>query len=166
MLKRGVHILLILLLFNSYKLSAQTDTLFWFAAPDLQQSHADRPIFLRVATTDNPAFITITQPANPAFPTLSFFVPANSTQSFDLTHYITQIENGATNTVANKGLLVKSDRPITCYYDIANTGNGDMYALKGENALGIKFTVPFQMDLDTWRRNDAPYLCEFIILAT
>jgi gliding motility-associated-like protein len=154
------------ILLSSYSAKAQTDTLFWFAAPDLQQSHADRPIFLRVATTDNPAFITITQPANPAFPTLSFFVAANSTQSFDLTPYITQIENGATNMVSNKGLQVKSDRPITCYYDIANTGNGDMYALKGENALGIKFTVPFQMDLDTWRRNDAPYLCEFIILAT
>lgn len=154
------------ILLSSYSAKAQTDTLFWFAAPDLQQLHADRPIFLRVATTDNPAFITITQPANPAFPTLSFFVAANSTQSFDLTPYIIQIENGATNMVSNKGLQVKSDRPITCYYDIANTGNGDMYALKGENALGIKFTVPFQMDLDTWRRNDGPYLCEFIILAT
>lgn len=164
--KRIVHILFILLLLISNKLSAQTDTLFWFAAPDLQQLHADRPIFLRVATTDNPALITITQPANPAFPTLSFFVAANSTQSYDLTPYIIQIENGATNGVSNKGLLVKSDRPITCYYDIANTGNGDMYALKGENALGIKFTVPFQMDLDTWTRNDGPYLCEFIILAT
>jgi hypothetical protein len=92
--KRIVHILFILLLLISNKLSAQTDTLFWFAAPDLQQLHADRPIFLRVATTDNPALITITQPANPAFPTLSFFVAANSTQSYDLTPYIIQIENG------------------------------------------------------------------------
>jgi gliding motility-associated-like protein len=164
LLKKLVVGFFFLVSFNSAK--AQTDTLFWFAAPDLQQAHADRPIFLRVSTTDNPALITVTQPANPAFPTLSFFVAANSTQSYDLTPYIIQIENAATNGVSNKGLLVKSDRPITCYYDIANTGNGDMYALKGENALGIKFTVPFQMDLDTWRRNDGPYLCEFIILAT
>lgn len=166
MIRRLGFIVPLCLMLISNKSFAQTDTLFWFAAPDLQQAHADRPIFLRLTTTDNPAFIKISQPANPSFPILSFFLPANQTRAVDLTAFINQIENGATNTVSNKGLLVESTRPITCYYDIANTGNGDMYALKGENALGTKFTVPFQMDLDTWSRNNATYLCEFIILAT
>lgn len=166
MIRRLGFIVPLCLMLISNKSFAQTDTLFWFAAPDLQQAHADRPIFLRLTTTDNPTFITISQPANPSFPILSFFLPANQTRAVDLTAFINQIENGATNTVSNKGLLVESTRPITCYYDIANTGNGDMYALKGENALGTKFTVPFQMDLDTWSRNNATYLCEFIILAT
>jgi hypothetical protein len=49
------------------KANAQTDTTFWFAAPDLQQAHGDRPIYLRISTLSNAASITISQPANSGF---------------------------------------------------------------------------------------------------
>jgi gliding motility-associated-like protein len=150
----------------SNKLSAQTDTLFWFAAPDLQQAHGDRPIFLRVATGNEPAFVTISQPADPSFPILSFFVGANQTFSQDLTTLISRIENGTTNAIAKKGLLIRSDKPINCYYDIAGSSNGDLFALKGANALGTVFTVPFQVDLNTSNRLPGTYTADIIILAT
>ena len=145
---------------------AQTDTLFWFAAPDLQQVHGDRPIFLRVATGNEPAFVSISQPADPSFPILSFFVGANQTFSQDLTTLINRIENGTTNTIAKKGLLIRSDKPINCYYDIAGSSNGDLFALKGANALGTSFTIPFQVDLNTTNRINATFTADIIILAT
>ena len=165
MFKRLGFIVLVLMLISN-NLFAQTDTLFWFAAPDLQQSHGDRPIFLRVATGDEPAFVSISQPADPSFPVLSFFVGANQTFSQELTTLISRIENGSTNAIEKKGLLIKSDKPINCYYDIAAGFNGDLYALKGANALGTAFTIPFQNDLNTANRTDATYTCDLIVVAT
>lgn len=147
-------------------LEAQTDTRFWFAAPDLQQLHNDRPILFRFSTGNLPAAITISQPANPNFPPISLNLVANSSFSQDLTALISQIENSATNIISNKGILIESDNPINCYYDIGSPNNGDLFALKGENALGIEFTVPFQMDINTWVRTNATYLCEFVVVAT
>ena len=133
------------LLLIGFIASAQTDTTFWFAAPDLQQAHGDRPIYLRISTLSSAANITITQPANSSFTPITIPVGPNSSNSLDLTSYITQLENVTPNTVSNKGLLIRSTTPISCYYDIANGFNGDIYALKGKNALGTKFTLPFQM---------------------
>ena len=155
-----------LFLLSFYSAKAQTDTLFWFAAPDLQQAHGDKPIFLRVATGDEPALVTISQPADPTFPVITFLVGANQTFSQPLTTLIDRIENGRTNIIERKGLLIKSDKPINCYYDIAAPSNGDLYALKGENALGTAFTVPFQADLNTSNRTDGTYTCDMIIVAT
>jgi hypothetical protein len=145
---------------------AQTDTLFWFAAPELQQNHGDRPIFLRVAAGNENALVTISQPADPTFPVITFFVGANQTFSRDLTSLIDRIENGVTNLPSKKGLLIQSDNPITCYYDIAAGFNGDLYALKGTNALGNSFTIPFQTDLNTSNRTDGTYTCDLIVVAT
>ena len=151
-----------MLLFNVAK--AQTDTTFWFAAPELQQAHGDRPILLRISTSNTAASITISQPANPSFTPIDIPVGANSSNSLDLTPYITQLENVTPNTVSNKGILIRSTTPISCYYDIAHGSNGDIYALKGKNALGTKFTLPFQMGFIG--RPLPLYTTDFIVLAT
>ena len=164
LLKKLVVGFFFLVSFNSAK--AQTDTLFWFAAPDLLQPHGDRPIFLRVAAGTESAIVSISQPADPSFPVISFFVPANQTISRDLTTLISRIENGITNTIEKKALLIQSDKPINCYYDIAGASNGDLYSLKGANALGTAFTVPFQVDLNTTNRIPATFTADIIILAT
>ncbi|MFM1794844.1 MAG: hypothetical protein RL642_1229, partial [Bacteroidota bacterium] len=166
MLKKWAYLFILFSLVLNNKLVAQTDTLFWFAAPDLQQSHGDRPIFLRVATGNESATVTISQPADPTFPVISFFVGANQTFSQDLTTLISRIENGTTNAIARKGLLIRSDKPVNCYYDIAGGSNGDMYALKGANALGTAFTIPFQTDLNTSTRLQGTYSCDIIVVAT
>ncbi len=138
-MKRTIKYFLILIFIclsqiNGY---SQIDTSFWFAAPDLQGdqpggAHGDRPIYLRIAASKQAANVFISIPANPSFNTIAVPVAANSSISVDLTTYISQVENGTVNTVSQKGLLIQSDAPISCYYDIANRVNGDMYALKGK----------------------------------
>ena len=44
-------ILLIFILSFGKNLNAQLDTLFWFVAPEVIQSHGDRPVVFRLANT-------------------------------------------------------------------------------------------------------------------
>jgi len=48
---------------------AQTDSVFWFAAPEVtndnSSTHTDRPIILRVTAFNSSATVKVTQPANP-----------------------------------------------------------------------------------------------------
>ncbi|MFM7668778.1 MAG: hypothetical protein ACKO7D_11395, partial [Bacteroidota bacterium] len=66
------------LIILSFCAKSQLDTTFWFVAPEVTQSHGDRPIVLRFATLANPATITISQPANPLFPVQTLNLAANS----------------------------------------------------------------------------------------
>lgn len=143
---------------------AQTDTTFWFAAPDLQQAHGDRPVLLRFSTGASPATVTVSIPANSGFTPLTINIAANSSQSIDLTPYINEIENSVVNVVNNRGLKINSTAMVSCYYDIAHGLNGDIYALKGANGLGFKFTLPFQMAFSG--AGIPNYTCTFTILAT
>ena len=141
---------LLIFLFPATKALSQTDTAFWFGAPDLNGviasgPNADRPIYLRISTSASPAIITISQPANPGFTPINATIGSFGSRSFDLTAFILSIEHDQVNTVSKKGLLITSTAPISCYYDVVNTRNGSTYSLKGNNALGKKFTVPFQM---------------------
>jgi hypothetical protein len=155
------------------QLKAQSDTAFWFGAPDLNGNiasgpNADRPIYLRISASTLPANISISQPANTSFTPITALIAANSSQIFDLTAFIASIEHDQVNKVLKNGLLIKSSVPVSCYYDIVNGRSGNIYALKGNNALGKKFTIPFQMSFDnrtnaveaTTNKND------FVIVAT
>lgn len=144
--------------------SAQTDTTFWFAAPDLQSAHGDRPVLLRISTGALAATVTISLPANNAFIPIVATIPANSSQSIDLTPHIDLIENSSVNTVSNKGIKISSTSIISCYYDIAHGLNGDIFALKGANGLGFKFTLPFQMAFGGYGLPN--YTCSFSIVAS
>jgi hypothetical protein len=139
----GKIIIIALICIGAMRGYSQADTQFWFAAPDLQQAHGDRPIFLRMAASKLAATVTISIPANPGFTPINVSIAANSSQSVDLTASIGLIENTLPNAVYQRGLLISSTTPIACYYDIAHPNNGDMYALKGKNALGKKFTIRF-----------------------
>ena len=160
-----IFLFLFLALCSAPHLLAQSDTEFWFAAPDLGQTHGDRPVFLRISAAASPATVTISMPANASFRPISVSVPAMGSVSVDLTPYLSQLENIVSNLPQNKGLLISSSAIITCYYDIANTVNGDLFALKGQNALGTKFTVPFQMEFVN-RQPINLFTTDFIIVAT
>jgi len=169
MLKKFFILLAIIIGGNVSASFAQSDTAFWFAAPDLQGNiasgpGADRPIFLRISASNSPADVVISQPANPAFSPIRITIPANSSRSIDLTLNIAQIENDAVNIVMKKALFIQSTAVVSCYYDIVNTRNGDIFALKGKNALGTRFTVPFQMSFNN--RTAEPNFNDFVILAT
>ena len=84
--------LFVCLLLISKAANAQTDTTFWFAAPDLQKAHGDRPILLRISTQNTASVVTVSQPANASFTPITLNVAANSSNSVDLTAFITQLE--------------------------------------------------------------------------
>lgn len=128
----------------------QLDTEFWFAAPEVWANHGDQPILLRFSTLADAAEVTVDQPANSAFPAQTLNIPANGTQTLDLTPWIDDIENTPFNTVLSQGLHITSDAPVTAYYEINHNLNPDIFALKGASALGIEFYVPFQNYLDNY----------------
>lgn len=137
-------ILLIVLLIKGFNLFAQTDTEFWFVAPEADANHGDNPIFLRIAGTGTNGTVTVTQPANPNFATITQPVPANGITSINLTARIADIENNPANVVLNKGLFIQSSVNVTAYYEIADDFNPEIFPLKGLNALGQQFYIPSQ----------------------
>lgn len=122
---------------------AQTDTKFWFAAPEITSGHGDSPIYVRIATFSDPAIVTISIPANPGFTPIVLAVPANTAVSQDLTASKGLLEADH-NAISQKGLLIESTKTITAYYEVARSNNTDIFALKGRNALGSKFYMPYE----------------------
>ena len=166
-------IVILACLFLSFESWAQVDKEFWFAAPDINGNiitgpNADRPIILRVSANTEDADIIISQPANPSFVPITAKLFANTTQNFNLTNFINSIEHGEVNGVLSNGLFIQSSSPVSCYYDIVNNRSVDIFNLKGRNALGKKFTVPFQMEFNN-RNNSveaATNTNDFVIIAS
>ena len=112
-----------------------------------------------------PASVTISIPANPSFVPININIPANSSQSVDLTNWIDLIENSQYNTPSNKALFIRSTAFVSCYYDIASSWNGDIFALKGFNGMGLKFTIPSQYFFSS-SGSPSGYYSDFIVAAT
>ncbi len=154
-----------------WDINAQTDTVFWFVAPEVSQANQDfdKPILLRISALSQAAFVTISQPANPAFTVQFVSVPANGAVTVDLTSQISLIENQPANAILNYGLLIRSTSLITVYYEVMSSScrcNPEIFSLKGRNALGTEFYIPAQ---DFWRNSISyspwPY-SSFEIVAT
>jgi hypothetical protein len=139
-------IILIFIAIISDSAAAQIDTLFWFVAPDATSGHGDAPVVFRIASFGDAAQIVIDQPANPQFNPITATVAANSAINVDVTQYLVALENTPPNTVLNKGIRIRSNEPITAYYELitACQCNPEIFALKGRNALGKEFYTPFQ----------------------
>ena len=45
---------------------------------------------------------------------------------------------------STKGSESQARRPISAYYEVSHVNNPDIFALKGDNALGTSFHLPFQ----------------------
>ena len=123
---------------------SQVDTLFWFAAPEVASSEGDSPIVLRFMTYENPATVTVSLPANGAFVPVTLSIPANSTNSVDLTSSLSLIESPGGNIVANNGLKIESTEKIGAFYELGAATNKELFSLKGGKALGTNFYTPFQ----------------------
>lgn len=150
---------LTLFLFVSLNLFSQTDTEFWFVAPEVTAGHGDNPIYLRLTSFGAASNVVIDQPANPLFPAMSFTIPANGTVTRDLTFWKNRyVENYAFTDSANFtyvdlkknnfGFHIVSSSPITVYYEVARSNNPDIFTLKGKNALGTYFMIPTQNYID------------------
>lgn len=146
------NILIIIFLFSKIIVTSQTDTSFWFVAPDISQGLGDRPIYLYFNTYAQAATVKVRQPANGAFIAITKMIPANSIDSVNLTAFIASIENNTPNSVLNRGLYISSTQKISVLYSIRSPLNKEYYSLKGPKALGIDFYIPMQ---EFWNQTPA-----------
>jgi gliding motility-associated-like protein len=130
------------------QLNAQTDTEFWFVAPEISSGHGDAPIVLRVSANELPADIVLSQPATNAFTPIVLTIPAGTTQTIDLTPFKDLLENQPPDQVLDKGILLQASVPVTAYYEVNYANNPEIFALKGTNALGTEFYTPFSTNYD------------------
>lgn len=126
---------------------AQIDTEFWFAPPAITRGHGSLPVYLRFSSQDKPTTVTISQPAR-GQTLATFTIAAQTAHSVDLSTMITRIETDMPATVMKTGLKITATEPVTAYYEVANGLNGEIFALKGRNAVGNKFILPGQSIYD------------------
>lgn len=153
------------------QIMAQGGREFWFAAPEVINRHADRPIFLRLSSYDRPASVTISQPANANFNPITISLSANSLQSINLTPLIDLIETKPANQILKTGLHIVSSSEISAYYEVLGESssrgeidNSDIFVLKGNAALGTSFYIPMQNHWDNYSGLEAR--SSFDIVAT
>jgi gliding motility-associated-like protein len=146
----------------------QADTTFWFAAPYVSSDYNyDRPILLRISTYQLPCNVSVSQPANGGLPPQVMMIPANTTQTVDLTNWITNIECAPGNVIQNRGIEISSDNNIAVYYEVnANGPNPELYSLKGRNSLGNQFYISSQYFLDNTPTYTPLPFSSFNIVAT
>ena len=168
---RLIKTIFFLFLLSVNQVKAQGGREFWFAAPEVINRHADRPIYLRISTYDRAATITISQPANPSFSSITISLSANSLQSVNLTPQIDLIESKPANQILQTGLHIVSSSEISAYYEVLGESssrgeidNSDIFVLKGNAALGTSFYIPMQNYWDNYSGLDAR--SSFDIVAT
>lgn len=145
-------ILFVLFMWQSVA-SAQIDTVFWFAAPEISShnNNFDIPIYLNITAINKIASVEISIPANPLIPVIRTTVAAGTSAQVDISSWINSIENTPANQVLNKGIYIKSSAFVQIYYDVASTYcncNPELFTLKGRNALGTSFFIPSQTTVD------------------
>src|ERR1700742_1735610 len=82
---------------------SQTDREFWFAVPNVDGNggNYNLPIVVRMTSFSAPATVTISVPGNPSFPPITVSLPANSTQTVDLSTWVDILQT-TPNVVQNK----------------------------------------------------------------
>ncbi len=161
-----MRLLLVFFVLVSFSAKSQIDTLFWFAAPEVVNTHSDRPVRLIISSFSEGCEVKVDMPSNPDFIPIEVSMGANSSSIIDLTDQIDLIENGGYNTVTNSGLRIQSTHLISTYYEVLGTKlltwlpgqqygvtNTDIFTLKGANALGLEFYLPFQTRFDNEANN-------------
>ena len=124
------RIILVITLLLSSVCYAQTDTVFWFAPPDLSINHQQTPIRFCFTTYSQPATITVSQPASNSYTPFTITLPADSFYVYDVSALVDSIETKPVNTVLNRGFLITSTTPISCYYESV-----------GNNRVSTKYQV-------------------------
>ena len=135
---------LLFCLILSVSATAQIDTEFWFAAPEVSAGHADQPVFLRISALSGDATVQVFMPAVQNNPLITSQISANTTGTIQLSNLLHLLETSPPNKVLKTGLFIKSSTPVSCYYEVGAQNNADIFALKGKNALGNHFIIPSQ----------------------
>jgi gliding motility-associated-like protein len=144
-MKRNKFLILIIIsiMLINVQIYSQIDNDFWFVAPDVDPCHGNTPIVFRVFTYDMPANVTLSQPANPSFTPMTAYIPAHDSHTFDLTSFISTTMCAPENTILNYGYNITSDSDVSAYYEVMTVVTPEIFSLKGKNALGTEFMIPF-----------------------
>ncbi|HZY81506.1 MAG TPA: gliding motility-associated C-terminal domain-containing protein [Cyclobacteriaceae bacterium] len=145
---RRVVFQLIIAMLSACPALAQIDTEFWFAPPEVSRGHGDSPIYLRFSSLDKATTVTVSQPARDNAVLETFTLQPRSAYTVDLTARISLIETTLPSTVMKTGIKIVATEAITVYYEVASFLNGEIFALKGRNALGNNFVMPAQNGYD------------------
>ncbi|MCS6968842.1 MAG: LamG-like jellyroll fold domain-containing protein [Cytophagales bacterium] len=110
-------------------------------------------------------------PADPSFMPIVLNVAANSTLSYNLTSFKSQIETafdpgGSPAPTDNSGIRIVSTERVAVYYEAAPSLNVDIFSLKGKNALGTKFYVPLIRGVWNLQGLNTQAHAGFIVVAT
>ncbi len=125
------------------KPKAQIDTSFWFVAPKVPAAVGVNTIGLQIGSYNQAVTVHVTQPANPSGVNFSLTLAANTSTLIDLTPSQALITSTLANAADIKGLYISSTNTISVNYIIdSNTGKENI-SLKGTNAAGDDFYVPF-----------------------
>ena len=172
--EKKCHLILLICLAAAFRMEAQIDKTFWFAAPDITSGHvADNPIRLVITSFGSAASVTISQPANSGgFAPINISLAANSVSSVDLSVRKAAVESfGDDNANGdrgkdNSGILISSNELISVYYEVNGGSNDDLFSLKGANGLGKEFIITSQMIGDNFATYNPPARNRAYILAT
>jgi gliding motility-associated-like protein len=172
-MKYFLPLIMTLLSFTGF---AQIDDEFWFGAPDLtmgtaNEARRDSTVYIVVSSFNQPTEVEILQPANLSFEPIVVSLPPNTVEEVNLGLFLSLIETKPANAVLNTGLLIRSDQPITAYYEVRSPNNTDLWSLKGANSVGTEFVVPFQNEFrNNQTLGNQPYIpgprSGFIVMAT
>jgi gliding motility-associated-like protein len=162
---------------------------FWFAIPKETSGHDGSGTTGFGTNPWNASFkVTNVSDVLPAHVVISMPAPGSgfTTRVFDVAPSATHVEVVANswlefaNVYANPsaytstsltgitkhGINITSDNDITVYYDYNNYYNRDLFSLKGENALGKDFYLPFQNQWANGSSYSPKPVSEGIIVAT
>lgn len=174
---RSLKFILLVSIVNISIVFSQTGTEFWFAAPDLSQTHDNNsiPLYLHI-TAVYATHVTISRPADNTFTPVEFDLSSQQTQSIKLETLfggsVDPIEvyardRLAANFIQNKGFLITAEPgEITAYYEPTGPHmyNTDIVALKSVNALGKDFWVSTQRKYKNHAYSDD--YSGFVVVAT
>lgn len=158
---KHLFILILVLTCSAQRVTAQIDSLFWFAPPWVTPDHdGNVQMAFRISTFGNAATVRIQQPAGTYDTT--FVVPANSLADVPVSHLVNSLESKPADAILTSGVKITSDELITVVYDFISDmitispgtpNNPETYSLKGQNGMGTEFVTPFQTLW--WNQNQA-----------
>ena len=146
-MKRFLYLFIFFILIQGENKSfAQTDTEFWFAVPKVTEGHdwGRNRFYFRFANLDLENEITIAMPGNPMFVPIVANLAPNEALTIEVTAQIAQLWSQNPNEIYNRGIRITATNLTTAYFEVGTHNNPDIFSLKGRNALGTDFFVPFQ----------------------
>ena len=104
-----------LFLIISIPCTAQVDTEFWFAPPEITSGHGDSPLVLRISTQSEAATVHVSLPANNNLELANVTIPANTTHVLDLSNWVSLLETFPVPFVHQiQSIFIMNIRSIFC----------------------------------------------------